>query len=44
MNKTVERNGVKVTIDEIVLDNNTLAITSIIEAKTLRRIEVIWEI
>ncbi|MTK12593.1 MAG: DUF4179 domain-containing protein, partial [Clostridiaceae bacterium] len=36
VNKTVEKDGIKITIDEIVIDNNTLAITSIIEGKKLK--------
>lgn len=36
VNKTVKKNGIKITIDEIVIDNNTLAITSTIEGKKLK--------
>lgn len=36
VNRTVKKNGIKITIDEIVLDNNTLAITSTIEGKKLK--------
>lgn len=35
MNKTIENNGIKITIDKIVIDNNTLAVTSIIEGDNL---------
>ncbi|EQB85866.1 hypothetical protein J2Z44_002751 [Clostridium punense] len=35
VNKTAENNGIKVTIDEIVIDDNTLAITSIVEGENL---------
>lgn len=34
--KTVENNGIKVTIAEIVIDDNTMAVTSIIEGENLR--------
>lgn len=34
--KTVENNGIKVTIAEIVIDDNTVAVTSIIEGENLR--------
>ena len=36
VNKTINKNGIKITIDEIAIDNNTLAITSIIEGNNLK--------
>lgn len=36
VNKSVEKNGIKITIDEIAIDNNILAITSIIEGDNLK--------
>lgn len=36
VNKTVEKNGIKVTINEIIIDDNTLAITSTEEEKNLK--------
>lgn len=35
VNKTVEKNGIKVTINEITIDDNSLAITSTVEGKNL---------
>ena len=35
VNKTIEKNGVKVTIDEIAIDDNMIAVTSTIEGKNL---------
>lgn len=36
VNKTVEKNGIKITIDEIVIDDNILAITSTEEGNQLK--------
>lgn len=36
VNKTIEKNGLKITIDEITVDDNVLAITSVIEGKNLQ--------
>lgn len=36
INKSVNKNGLKVTINEIVIDSNTLAITSTIEGNNLK--------
>ncbi|MDF2881377.1 MAG: hypothetical protein K0R54_1934 [Clostridiaceae bacterium] len=36
VNKSVEKNGVKITINEITIDDNTLAITSTEEGKNLK--------
>jgi len=36
INKSVEKNGIKITINEITIDDNTLAITSTEEGKNLR--------
>lgn len=36
VNKTVEKNGIKVTIEEIAVDDNTLAITTVMEGKNLK--------
>ncbi|GFZ29947.1 hypothetical protein CSC2_04730 [Clostridium zeae] len=35
VNKTVEKNGIKVTINEITIDDNSLAITSTVDGKNL---------
>ncbi|GKU25069.1 DUF4179 domain-containing protein [Clostridium folliculivorans] len=35
VNKTIEKNGIKVTINEITIDDNSLAITSTVEGKNL---------
>lgn len=36
VNKSVERNGIKITIDEIVIDDNALAITTTEKGKNLK--------
>lgn len=36
VNKSVEKNGIKITINEITIDGNTLVITSTLEGKNLR--------
>ncbi|MBK1813276.1 DUF4179 domain-containing protein [Clostridium sp. YIM B02505] len=37
VNKTVEKNGIKVTINEITIDDNSLAITSTVEGTNLNK-------
>lgn len=36
VNKTIEKNGLKITIEEITVDDNVLAITSVVEGKNLQ--------
>jgi hypothetical protein len=36
INKSVEKNGIRITINEIIIDQNTLAITSTAEGKNLK--------
>ncbi len=36
VNKSAEKSGIKITIDEIAIDDNTLAITSVVEGNNLK--------